>query len=57
MSTTAQTRKPIDVLTLADLEAFPIWEFATDESDVFPLTFTLRALVAGETATRTGQVV
>lgn len=25
------TRKPIASLTLADLEAFPIWEFATDE--------------------------
>ncbi|MBA5689227.1 hypothetical protein [Rugamonas apoptosis] len=29
--TTFLTRKPIASLTRADLEAFPIWEFATDE--------------------------
>lgn len=34
MPTTAETRKPIDGLTLADLEAFPIWEFAIDEEGV-----------------------
>ena len=34
MSATAETRKPIDALTLSDLEAFPIWEFATDEEGV-----------------------
>lgn len=28
------TRKPIDSLTPADLEAFPIWEFASDEEEV-----------------------
>ena len=28
------TRKPIDRLTVEDLEAFPVWEFATDEEDV-----------------------
>jgi hypothetical protein len=27
-------RKPIDQLTAEDLEAFPIWEFATDEEEV-----------------------
>ena len=27
------TRKPIDQLTPEDLEAFPIWEFATDEEE------------------------
>lgn len=29
-----KTRKPIDRLTLADLAAFPIWEFAIDEEDL-----------------------
>jgi hypothetical protein len=29
--TTFLTRKPIESLTQADLEAFPIWEFSTDE--------------------------
>ena len=28
------TRKPIDRLTVGDLESFPGWEFATDEEDV-----------------------
>ena len=31
MDTTLATRKPIDHLTLQDLDAFPIWEFASDE--------------------------
>jgi len=31
MKTTLRTRKPIDKLTLADLKAFPIWEWAGDE--------------------------
>jgi hypothetical protein len=26
-----KTRKPIDELRIADVEAFPVWEFATDE--------------------------
>jgi hypothetical protein len=26
-----KTRKPIDQLRIADVEAFPVWEFATDE--------------------------
>ncbi|HEY0682483.1 MAG TPA: hypothetical protein VGD45_09140 [Steroidobacter sp.] len=30
---TLKTRKPIDELTAADLAAFPIWEFASDEED------------------------
>ena len=34
MPTTAKTRKPIDALTIEDLEAFPVWEFATDEEGV-----------------------
>jgi hypothetical protein len=34
VKTSLKTRKPIDKLTLADLHAFPIWEFATDEEDV-----------------------
>ena len=31
MKTTLSTRKPIDKITIADLEVFPIWEYATDE--------------------------
>jgi len=31
---TLRTRKPIDQLRVADLEAFPVWEFATDEEGV-----------------------
>jgi hypothetical protein len=31
---TLRTRKPIDQLRVADLEAFPIWEFATDEEGI-----------------------
>jgi hypothetical protein len=31
MDTTLATRKQIDQLTLQDLDAFPIWEFASDE--------------------------
>lgn len=31
MKATLKTRKPVDKLVAADLEAFPIWEFATDE--------------------------
>ena len=34
MPATEATRKPIDSLTLSDLEVFPIWEFATDEEGV-----------------------
>jgi hypothetical protein len=34
MQPTLSTRKPVDRLTVRDLEAFPIWEFATDEEDV-----------------------
>jgi hypothetical protein len=30
-TTTLDTRKPIEDLTAADLEAFPVWEFADDE--------------------------
>lgn len=33
MRPTIRTRKPIDQLRTADLEAFPIWEFATDEEE------------------------
>lgn len=29
-----KTRKPIDELRIADIEAFPIWEFATDEEEI-----------------------
>jgi hypothetical protein len=32
--TTLKTRKPIHRLTLSDLSAFPIWEYALDEEDV-----------------------
>lgn len=31
MSLTPDTRKPVDLLTLTDLEAFPIWQYADDE--------------------------
>ncbi len=31
MPTTIGTRKPVEDLTTSDLEAFPVWEFATDE--------------------------
>ena len=34
MGVTLKSRKPIDKLTLKDLDAFPIWEFCTDEEDV-----------------------
>jgi len=33
MTTTIATRKPVEDLTVADLEAFPIWEFAADEEE------------------------
>jgi len=29
-----QTRKPINQLTVADLEAFPVWQYAEDEEGV-----------------------
>ncbi|MET0350882.1 MAG: hypothetical protein ABW067_13915, partial [Rhizobacter sp.] len=31
MTTTLATRKPVDELTAADLEAFPIWEYCDEE--------------------------
>jgi hypothetical protein len=31
MPTTLATRKPVEDLAVADLEAFPVWEFALDE--------------------------
>jgi hypothetical protein len=31
---TLKTRKPVDELLAEDFDAFPIWEFATDEEDV-----------------------
>jgi hypothetical protein len=31
---TLKTRKPIDQLTAKDLDAYPIWEFATDEENI-----------------------
>ncbi len=34
MPATLKTRKPINELTVEDLHAFPIWEFATDEEGV-----------------------
>jgi hypothetical protein len=34
MPTTLKSRKPVNELTVADLAAFPIWEFATDEEDI-----------------------
>jgi hypothetical protein len=34
MATTVASRKPIDKITTKDLDAFPIWEFATDEEDI-----------------------
>lgn len=34
MTINLRTRKPITKLTPADLETFPVWEFALDEEDV-----------------------
>jgi hypothetical protein len=34
MQPSLKTRKPVHRLTVADLEAFPVWEFASDEEDV-----------------------
>jgi hypothetical protein len=34
MGATLATRKPIDELTEADIDAFPIWEFCSDEEDL-----------------------
>lgn len=34
MNPTSKTRKPIGDLTLADLKAFPVWEYAEDEEGV-----------------------
>jgi hypothetical protein len=34
MPATLKTRKPVDKLTVGDLVAFPIWEFASDEESV-----------------------
>jgi len=34
MPATLKTRKPVNELSVEDLLAFPIWEFATDEEDV-----------------------
>ena len=34
MSTTVASRKPINKITVQDLEVFPIWEFAADEEDI-----------------------
>lgn len=34
MKPTQKTRKPIDKLSLADIAAFPIWEFADDEEGI-----------------------
>lgn len=31
MAATLTTRKPVDKLTLADLDAFRVWDYATDE--------------------------
>lgn len=31
MKPSLKTRKPIDELRIADVDAFPVWEFATDE--------------------------
>jgi hypothetical protein len=33
MKPSLKTRKPVDRLRVVDLEAYPIWEFATDEED------------------------
>lgn len=33
MPPTPRTRKPVDRMTLSDLETFPIWEYALDEED------------------------
>ncbi len=34
MAITLKTRMPIGMLTLEDLDAFPVWEYASDEEDV-----------------------
>lgn len=34
MRTALKLRKPVEKLAVADLETFPIWEFATDEEGV-----------------------
>jgi hypothetical protein len=34
MAVTLRTRKPIDSLSLKDLDAYPIWEFCIDEEGV-----------------------
>jgi hypothetical protein len=34
MKPSLRTRKPIDKLSLVDIEAFPVWEFVTDEEGV-----------------------
>jgi hypothetical protein len=34
MRPTLSTRKPVDRLTVADLETFPVWEFATDDEGI-----------------------
>lgn len=34
LPTTLKTRKPVDQLLPEDLDAFPVWEFATDEEGV-----------------------
>jgi hypothetical protein len=34
MPPSVATRKPIDQLSIEDLESFPVWEFLTDEEDV-----------------------
>jgi hypothetical protein len=34
MTTTFETRKPIDTITADDLEAFPIWEYCLDEEGI-----------------------
>ena len=34
MPVTLKSRKPIHLLTLADLDAFPVWEYCDDEEDV-----------------------
>jgi len=49
MKPTRKTRKPIDKLSLADISAFPIWEFAADEEGVAGQDETwVRPLVAQE---------
>ena len=34
MKPNANTRKPVDELTAADLETYPLWEYALDEEDI-----------------------